>query len=217
MKRCVILSAGEIVDDRLIAPLVQPEDFVICADGGYRHAKRLGIRPHLVVGDFDSMQAEEYAGVRHIAYPPQKDDTDTMIAIRHGLKRGYRNFLLLGCLGGRFDHSIANLAALYYLKKRGCTARIVDERNEVFLLEDEHIDLPHRAGCKLSVFSYSGKCGGVTLTGVQYPLDRYPLDNAFPLGVSNEFAADFAGITVENGTLLVILSAEGEPFPARGV
>ncbi len=217
MKRCVILSAGEIADDRFIAALVRPEDYVICADGGYRHAKRLGIRPDLVVGDFDSMEAEEYKDVRHIAYPPQKDDTDTMIAVRHGLERGCRDFLLLGCLGGRFDHSIANLAVLYFLKKRDCTARIVDERNEVFLLENEHIKLPRRAGVKLSVFSYSGKCGGVTLTGVQYPLDRYPLDNAFPLGVSNEFAADFAGITVENGTLLVILSAEGEPFPARGV
>ena len=144
MKRCVILSAGEIADDRFIAALVRPEDYVICADGGYRHAKRLGIRPDLVVGDFDSMEAEEYKDVRHIAYPPQKDDTDTMIAVRHGLERGCRDFLLLGCLGGRFDHSIANLAVLYFLKKRDCTARIVDERNEVFLLENEHIKLPRR-------------------------------------------------------------------------
>ena len=96
MPRCVILGAGPIRDYQICRSFLLQDDFILCADGGYAHACRMGIQPDLLIGDFDSMQIPESAGCKILSYPPEKDDTDMLLALKSGLERGFRDFLILG-------------------------------------------------------------------------------------------------------------------------
>lgn len=205
-KRCIIFSAAEVRDYQKLCYERRPGDFIIAADGGLRHTEKLGLAPDIVLGDMDSMKGHRVPGGA-ILFPAQKDDTDTMLAIKEGLKRGYRSFVIYGGLGGRLDHTVANIQSLAYLLERGATGVLVDENHRAFLLRNGAVSLnePYHY---ISVFAYGGPCRGVTLKGMQYPLDRAPLSPDFPLGASNQQTGDRAVIQVEDGTLLIILSNE---------
>ena len=204
---CYIIGAyhGE---DACILPC--SADFVIAADGGYAAAKQLGIKPNLVVGDFDSLgyvpEAEEI--IRH---PVRKDDTDTLLAIRLGLERGYRNFVITGALGGRLDHSFANLQSLLFLRDHGARGVLYGDGFAVTAVTDGSITVEGRG--TLSVFSMDPKATGVYLRDVSYCLENAELTSSFPIGVSNEFIGKPATIGVESGTLLVMWQAAKEELP----
>ena len=206
MKSCTIIGASAICDYDAIRPYVDEGGFVICADGGWKHAEALGITPDLVVGDFDSAPRPNLPGVEIIQHRPEKDDPDMMLALQQALDRGYRKITLLGGTGGRLDHTFANFQTLLYAAHHGADARLIDERNEVLILQNGSITLPRREDTKLSVFAFSERAEGVSESGVQYPLDRATLTYGRPLGLSNEWMAENAQISVENGTLLIILS-----------
>ena len=207
MKRCVIVAAGPIERPERLAALWQPEDgdLVIAADGGLRNAALLGIKPDIVLGDMDSLDlAEAPEGVR--VFPVRKDDTDAMLAAKAGIEAGCRDFLVLGALGGRLDHTYANIQMLCYLLEQGCEGRLLDGMHLVTMVRDGSITLesPFK---HLSVFSYSDRCLGVNESGTGYTLSGAELTNAFPLGVSNyRLEGEKAVVSVEKGTLLLILS-----------
>lgn len=205
-KRCIIFSAAEIRDYDKIRFERQPDDFIIAADGGLRHTEKLGLVPNIVMGDMDSMKGQQVPDGA-ILFPAQKDDTDTMLAIKQGLKLGYRSFVIYGGLGGRLDHTVANIQSLSYLLQEGAQGTLIDEHHKVFLIRNGKVALnePYHY---ISVFAYGGVCRGVTLRGVQYPLDRATLTPDFPLGASNQQKGESALIQVEEGTLLLILSNE---------
>lgn len=203
--RCVILCAGEITPQDIRLAAISPADFVIAADAGWLHAKRHGIRPDLILGDFDSSPDPGDPGVPVERFPVRKDDTDSLLALRRGLARGCRSFVLLGALGGAADHTLANLQALAFLADHGARGQLVGQGTWATLLRSQAITLPKQEGY-LSVFAVGGPCRGVTLRGTAYPLEQGSLSPNFPLGVSNRITAETATVAVEEGDLLVMVT-----------
>lgn len=200
---CVIFSAAAIFE----TVSVGQGDYIICADGGYLHVQKLGLVPNVILGDFDSAPMPTRTDCEVIVTPAEKDDTDTMLAVKLAIERGYTDIKLYGALGGRLDHTIANLQAAAFAKEKGATLILSDDKNTAFMIQDERVRLPKTEGY-LSVLSYSDECVGVSETGVKYPLDNETINSRFPLGVSNEIIEEFCEISVEKGMLLIIISKD---------
>ena len=181
------------------------EDLVIAADAGLLHLRVRGITPDLVVGDFDSLDKPP-VGRNVSVYPVEKDDTDTMLAIKLGWERGCRTFYLLAGTGGRTDHTLANLQALLWLATRGGRGVLCGEEECFTALQNDSLTFRPEAAGTLSVFAQNGTARGVTLTGTYYPLDNATLSEEFPLGVSNHFTGKAATVSVADGALLVYWS-----------
>ena len=199
MANCIIFCAGEFSG---LATPIEKGDYIIAADGGYRHTCQLGLTPDAVLGDFDSLG---YAPENATVFPVEKDDTDAMLAVRHGLERGYRKFVFYGALDGpRLDHTVANLQTLAFLADQGAAGCLVGTDHVVTVIRNGSRNFP--AGCSgtVSVFCIGKDANGVTLENLKYPLESGTLTAAFPLGVSNRFTGRPARISVENGTLLVL-------------
>lgn len=176
-------------------------DLVIAADGGY---KRLSdCQFDYVVGDFDSLGYVPQ-GENVIKHPKQKDDTDMLLAVKIGLAKGYKKFVLAGGLGGRLDHTLANIQVLAYLKSRGAEGILKSETTDVYFIQNESIVFPKETQGILSVFSYDKEARGVTIKGAEYKLADACLEDAFPLGVSNSFVGDETVVKVENGRLVIV-------------
>ena len=201
-ERCVIVSGGEY------SPVsgLCADDFVIACDRGYTYCDRLGVTPDLIISDFDSYDGPLDSGIPLNAFSSVKDDTDTMLAVRYAVEHGFRELLLCCALGGRLDHLIANLQSLVFSQRHGLPATLKSEDTEIHTLENASLRLPRREGWSLSVFAPDGPCRGVDITGAKYPLENAELLPSFPLGVSNQWAAEEAEIRVRDGLLLVVLS-----------
>ena len=209
MKECVIFCAAEC--DGLARPIGQ-DAFVIAADGGLRHTQSLNITPNAVLGDFDSLGfCPEGANV----FPVEKDDTDAMLAVRLGLRRGCDEFLLYGSLDGpRLDHTVANFQTLQYLADHGAVGYLIGNTTMVTVVKNGKITFP--AGCSgtVSVFCMGPDAVGVTATGLFYGIEDGVFTSGFPLGVSNHFTGKKAEISVKNGSLLVLWEKQNG-FPGR--
>ncbi len=205
VRRCVIISAAPNSDLSFFKSELSDDDFVICADGGYIYAQRFGIKPQLIVGDFDSSTMPD-TDVPTIALPTEKDDTDTIYAIKQGISRGYDDFVLLAASGGREDHSYANYSALLYLKHRKCTGKILTKNSKVFILENEETELLGLNGKSFSIFPFAGSSCVVTLEGFYYPLSDYNLSADFPLGVSNIIISDSARVSVKKSAAIIYIA-----------
>lgn len=201
-RRCFIVSGGDFSP----TPHPLPDDFVIACDRGYTYCERFGRIPDLLISDFDSFNGPVDASVPCEEFPSEKDDTDTMLAIRYAVEHGFQQVLLCCALGGRLDHLFANLQSLVFARKQGLTASLCSEDTEVFALQGETLRLPRKEGWALSVFAVDGPCRGVTIKGAKYQLEQAELLPSFPLGQSNQWADDCVEISVQDGVLLVILS-----------
>ena len=202
MKRCFIFAAGTFYGLR--ERPAGPEDLVIAADAGYRVCRQEDVVPDLLLGDFDSMdQPADFANVCRV--PVEKDDTDTMLAVKTGLERGCREFFLYGGTGGkRLDHTVANFQTLLYIRRQGGRGYLYDNEFLWTALEDESISISKEVEWGLlSVFCLGDRAEGVDETGVQYPLKDAELTAGFPLGVSNHILAPTARVAVRKGALLV--------------
>lgn len=206
-KRAVILSAVPVTT--AMRRYVQPGDFIVACDAGYRNAERLDLRPDLIVGDFDSapMPKTEH---ETIVLPHVKDDTDTQYAARWLLEHGFDTITLLGALGGaRLEHTLANLATSLYLAKNKVDVLLADERSELHYLVPGRELVLHRGDWKyLSVFPLEGQLTGVAIHGVFYPLEDAVLTADYPLGVSNEFTEETAHLSCAGGTGTVVLTRD---------
>lgn len=205
-KRCVIIAGAPEADAEFIAQTVKDSDFVICADSGYVTAKRAGVKPDLIVGDFDSCEREELpSDCEIIELKPEKDDTDTLHAVSVAIGRGFTHFVLLAATGGRLDHTLANLSVLDYIAQRGGNCIILSKNETVQILTVGYHDFAHRAGQTFSVLPFG--CDAVTLSyiGAKYPLERETVFHSVARGVSNIFAANKAEIKVHSGKALLII------------
>lgn len=183
-----------------------PHDLVIAADGGYDALHEAGIRPHLLLGDMDSIKALP-TDIPRLRFPARKDETDMALAIKVAQQRGFRRFKLYGALGGRLDHTLANLQLLGSLAHQGMQARIVDRRAVLFAVCKRTLVLPPlRQGTTVSVFAWGGDAAGVTLKGLAFPLYNAQLEAFMPLGVSNVAKGMPIRISVSSGVLLVTVS-----------
>mgnify|MGYP000996413704 CR=1 FL=1 len=180
--------------------------FVVCADGGYDNAVRDGIRPDLLIGDFDSVQNSLPEGVKTIRLKVEKDDTDTFAAVKEGIRRGYRDFVLAGVFGGeRSDHSYASLCVLQYLCRQGCRAVMEGDRCRIFMLGGGKLILRKMKGKTVSVFPFGCVSCEVSYSGLKYPLTHSLLLSDTPRGVSNRAVGDAASVTVHSGNALIMV------------
>jgi len=199
MSKCVIFCAGGF--DVLAEPIAKG-DHIIAADGGLAHLNRLGLEPTSILGDFDSLG---YIPTGAAVFPVEKDDTDAMLAVRHGLDLGYRQFVLYGGLDGtRIDHTVANFQTLQFLADHGATGFLVGLTQIATVVKNGSFRLPAADEGIVSVFCLGREAQGVTIEGLQYSLTDGTLSTGFPLGVSNHFVGKSGNISVENGSLLVI-------------
>lgn len=199
-KTCFVIGAGSF-DKMELRP--QTGDLVIAADGGYRYLQQLGIRPDILLGDFDSLElVPEHE--RLIRHSPIKDDTDMALAAACGEDEGYRRFVLYGGLGGRMDHTIANLQLLTALSRKGYESYLIGEGNIVTALTGERMTFGSHMQGIISVFCAGERAEGVTLSGLKYPLDHAVLTCDRALGVSNEFIGQSSFLEVKSGTLLIM-------------
>ncbi len=199
MKPCVIFCGGEF--DSLHTPIL-PGSLVIAADRGLEYTKKLGLRPDLILGDFDSLG---YKPENARVFPVEKDDTDAMLAVQAGLEAGCDEFFLYGALdGARVDHTVANFQLLAYLADRGARGTLLGLTQCASVVKDGSLRFP--AGCEgiFSVFCLGSDARGVSIRGGQYEAEQISLTSGFPLGVSNHFIGNAVEISAQSGRLLVI-------------
>lgn len=199
MGKCIIFCAAGF--DGLAQP-IESGDYILAADGGLRHLQALSTIPDGILGDFDSLG---YIPENAAVFPVEKDDTDAMLAVRHGLSLGYRDFVIYGGLDGqRLDHTVANYQTLHFLTKQGARGYLVGKDYIVTVISNESLRFSSEAEGILSIFCLGADAKGVCLRGLQYPLEDGMLTSSFPLGVSNHFTGKPAEISVAEGSLLVM-------------
>lgn len=199
MKKCVIFGAA---DFDVPASVIENTDLLIAADGGLVHLNKLGLSPQIILGDFDSLG---YVPTGATVFSVEKDDTDTMLALRYGLEQGHREFHIYGGMDGkRLDHTMANFQALAFLCRQGAHGYLIGQHHIATVIQNEAIRFPQAREGLLSVFCLGADATGVNLQGLQYPLHNGTLTADFPLGVSNHFIGECPQISVDNGTLLLI-------------
>ncbi len=199
MKTCYIFSAALGLPDDFSPGA---EDLIIAADAGYLKTEKMGITPHLTVGDFDSLN-EIPLGGEIVKHPSKKDDTDTLLAVKIGLQRGFKRFCLYGCAGLRLDHTLANLQTLSFIANNGGQGYLYGEDFVATAVGCGEMTFPAEKRGNISVFSATSECE-VSLSGLLYPLEHKRLTFDFPLGVSNEFTGQKAKITVHSGTAIIL-------------
>lgn len=208
--RAVIVANGRPRISPALRAAVRGADLVICADGGIRLARRLGRPPDAIVGDLDSADRRALAwgrrrGAAMVRYPRQKDKTDTELALDYALSAGAEDVDLIGVLGGRPDHALANVALLIQAHGRGRRARILDGRAELFLAGTDS-PITGQIGDLVSLIPLTASAVGVTTQGLQYPLAGAVLRVDTTLGVSNQITSLPAAVDTEQGLLLVVVT-----------
>lgn len=205
MKRCVIIGAVEI--DFPAANLIRDTDFVICADRGWQNALKMGIKPDMIVGDFDSSPQPQTVDASVTVLPVVKDDTDTFYIARYIVENGYTDVLLLGLIGGRrIEHTIANIQTLVYFANNRINATAMDRYSQLMVVKDGAVTLPDMPGKFFSLFSMGDRAEGLSIKGAKYPLDNYTLTNSYPIGISNEFIGETVDISVKHGEILLVIT-----------
>ena len=209
MAKCILMCAGSYEPLEIEK---QDGDYLIAVDGGFRYCLEQSLQPDLVLGDFDSVEPEYLEIIQQvpqeqsITLPVQKDDTDTLAAVKVGLDKGYRSFHIYGALGGsRMEHTLANLQTLLYLKNRGAKGYLLDKDCMVFLIQNETVTLGEKGPAYLSLFAMGGDAKGVTIKNMKYDIEDVVISSDYPVGISNEIIGTEPTISVEDGTLLAIL------------
>ena len=199
MGKCIIFCAAGFNG---LAQAIENSDYILAADGGLRHVCSLGITPHCILGDFDSLG---YVPEGAAVFPVEKDDTDAMLAVRHGLEKGFREFVIYGGLDGqRLDHTLANYQTLQFLANQGAKGYLVGKDYIVTAIRNDSIRFSEAAEGILSLFCLGADAHGVNTSGLQYPLENGTLTSGFPLGVSNHFVGKQAQVSVADGCLLAM-------------
>lgn len=207
MRRCVIVGGAAIHDYERVQRRLREDDYIICCDSGLRHCRDLGIRPDLIVGDFDSHE-NPHADIETIVLPCEKDDTDTSFAAKEALRRGFTDFLLLGVVGGRLDHTLGNLSVLLMIDAAGAKAEAMDDYADIEIVSKGQAEIPDTYAY-FSVISMCGSAHGVTIEHAKYPLRDAEISCEYQYGISNEvLPGEKARVSVDDGRLLLIKVAD---------
>lgn len=202
-QRCVIVGGADIGNYSRIRNRLSSGDFVIFCDSGLKHLEQLKVKPDLIVGDFDSHENPRL-DVETIVLPCEKDDTDTMFAVREAVKRGFSDFLLIGVAGGRLDHTLGNISILLFLDSLGKKGRMMDDYSDMEIVSEE-IGFVADSYSYFSLLNVSGTARGITIRNAKYRLENAEITCDFQLGISNEVEpGKQAEISVKDGRLLLI-------------
>ena len=205
MKICYIFGALECPD----ACVRGSDTFIVAADAGYANLKALGLTPNAAVGDFDSLGYIP-DDVSVAVYPSRKDRTDTLLAVDTGLENGCDVFVIYGGIGGRLDHTIANIQTLAYIADHGAAGYMLSN-GQVVTVTGGEISFSEKLNGYISVFAVAGK-PRVSISGLKYTLDDYLMSPLYPIGVSNEFEASDAEISVRGGLVAVMWQQSSSDF-----
>ena len=201
--RCVIVGGADINNYGFLRETLCADDYVVFCDSGLKHLDGLQVKPSLIVGDFDS-HVNPHLDVETIVLPCEKDDTDTVFAVKEAVKRGFEDFLLVGVVGARLDHTLANTSILLYLDALGKKGCIIDDYSEMEIVSSEPASVSEEFSF-FSLLNITGCAKGITVTGAKYPLQDAEITCEYQYGVSNEvLAGETATVSVKEGTLLLI-------------
>jgi thiamine pyrophosphokinase len=208
--RAIIFANGDAADPEIVRHWVEQADLIIAADGGTRNALAVGLMPHVVIGDLDSLaetdrEQLDRSSVQLIVYSTRKDYTDLELALRYALEQGATEIILFSALGGRWDQSLANLILLTLPELAKISAQIVDHHLTISVIHDR-AEIAGRVGDTLSLIALKGDACGVTIEGCEYPLNEATLPFGATLGISNVLAQPIAKITVKQGVILALLT-----------
>jgi thiamine pyrophosphokinase len=207
---CAVFSGGAYRDPEFYRDFAKDADLIIAADSGGDLLLSLSIVPHILIGDMDSiggaaLRAFRERGAEIVELPPEKDFTDTEMAVRLAVERGAREIILLGAIGSRVDHTLANVSLLIFASERGASVRIVNEDQEAYLLAADVVNpIAGEVGDTVSLISLSDPTTGVTTHDLRYPLTHATLALMSPLGVSNEISGPEPWVEFGEGRLLLI-------------
>jgi len=214
-----IVSSGCCVDPDFFSKKVRKTGryLTVCCDGGARHFRNLKIKPDIIIGDMDSIDPDQLAmyaalEIKIIKYSPNKDYTDTEIALDYALGLKPRKIYIWCSLGGRIDHTLANIFLLLKGQKKGIETFLIDEYCEAFVLDKED-SFTNEKGKTVSLLSLTPSVTGITLSGFAYPLVRGSLKLGETRGISNMINKNRAGIQIKKGNLLVIKYHRKDFFP----
>ena len=203
MSRCIIVGGADINNYDYIRTSLQSDDYVIFCDSGLKHLSALQVKPSLIVGDFDSHE-NPHLDTETIVLPCEKDDTDTVYAMKEAIKRGFDTFLLIGVVGGRLDHTLGNISMLLYLDSHGCKGTIIDDYSEMELISSEPAYIEDKYEF-FSLLNITGCAKGITIQNAKYPLNDGEITCEYQYGVSNEvLPGKTAIVSVREGKLLLI-------------
>ena len=203
MKRCVIVGGADINNYEYIKSCLRNDDFIVFCDSGLKHLESLQVNPGLIVGDFDSHD-NPHLGVETIVLPCEKDDTDTVFAVKEALKRGFDDFLLVGVIGARLDHTLGNVSILLMLDKAGKKGKIIDDFSEMEIISNEpaYVD---DSFAYFSLLNITGVAKGITIENAKYSLVNAEITSEYQYGISNEvLQGNKAKVGVKKGELLLI-------------
>lgn len=202
-KRCVVIGNASINNYDYLLKEIKEDDFLIYCDGGLKHLEKLKILPNLIIGDFDSFKNPNL-DIETIVLPREKDDTDTMAAVKEGIERGYKDFLLLGVIGERLDHSLANVSILLFLDSLNLKGKIIDDYSEMLLVSKKE-ELVSDEFSYFSLINILSNAKGVNVIDAKYPLIDATLPTTYQYSVSNEvLPIKVSKISLKEGTLLLI-------------
>ena len=201
-RRAVVIAGGEIISYERVRSFLKPEDYYIFCDSGLFHKEGLNVEPDLIIGDFDSHEKVD-TGSEIITLPEMKDDTDSLSGVKLALKRGFKDFLLLGMTGRRMDHTLCNLYLLAFIKSHNGRALIVDDWSEMEVVEKEEVFISD-SYAYFSLIAWKGKCEGVNIENALYPLSNAVIEPEYQCGISNEPLKGGSRVWVEKGSLLLI-------------
>ena len=203
MSRCVIVGGADTNNYEYIQSCLREDDFIVFCDSGLKHLESLQVRPGLIVGDFDSHN-NPHLDVETIVLPCEKDDTDTVFAMKEAMKRGYTEFLLIGVVGARLDHTLGNVSILLYLDENNAKGKIIDDYSEMEIVSDRPTFITDDYSY-FSLLNISGIARGVTIENAKYPLDNAEIKCDYQYGISNEVnRGEVAKVTIRDGKLLLI-------------
>ncbi len=204
-RRCLIISGGEYyIPDECRTDY----ELVIACDRGYQYAAQAAISADVILGDYDSCDAgpSEDAAPVVLTYISDKDDTDTMLAVRYALEHGITSIDICCGLGGRLDHTYGNIMSGALAARGGCVTRILGRDSRITIFADTTVQITRMEGWSLSCFSVSDASYGVTIKGTKFEAEGVQLTNASTLGNSNTWAGDTAEIGCVQGMMMVICS-----------
>ena len=210
MKICIILN-GEIKDYKYIKSIICKNnyDYIICSDGGANHTYKMNIVPDYIIGDLDSIEDNvikyyKSKNVKFNKFPTKKDETDTELSIWLANKLNAKKIDLIGALGGRIDHTIANINLLYYIRNKNIIPKMISEKEEVYIAIEEEIIIDGNKGDTISIIPIKGDAKGITLTNLEYPLENGIMEFSRPLGISNIMTNSSCNIKVNEGSIIII-------------
>ena len=211
MGRCVIVGGADINNYEYIRSRLYEDDYIIFCDSGLKHLDSLQVKPGLIVGDFDSHDNPNL-DVETIVLPCEKDDTDTVFAVKEALKRGFDDFLLIGVVGARFDHTFGNISILLMLDKEGKKGKIIDDYSEMEIVSNEtaYID---DSFAYFSLLNITGIARGITIENSKYPLVNAEITSEYQYGISNEvLPGRIASVHIKYGKLLLVKCTVNRTF-----